>query len=214
MCRERFMKCTSAVVCVFPNRCLFLIGIALLAVAASSAAAAAQPQRMLAQSSTGDVTEDGAGASDDRPQGGWNHFVRWIGHFHPPLTAFPIAMVLGAALAESLRLLKGPQWLDGASRWCIIVGSATALVTAPLGWAFAVDHAKSWVLEAHRWLGTAAASGALVLLILSEAGRRRGGGWLTLFRVVLFAAVPLVAATGFFGGALVYGLHAYRWGSQ
>ena len=150
---------------------------------------------------------------DDETERPSNHFVRWIGHFHPPLTAFPIALLLTAAMAELLRLFKGPAWLDGASRWCIIVGAASAVVTAPLGWAFATERAGSWILEVHRWLGTAAAAGAVILLVLSELSRRREGCWLPLFRIVLFAAVPLVAATGFFGGAMVYGLHAYRWNS-
>jgi len=148
----------------------------------------------------------------DRAENGWNHFVRWVGHFHPPLTAFPIAMLLGAALAELLRLLSEAVWLDGASRWCVILGGIGASVTAPLGWAFAVEQGSSWVLETHRWLGTAAACGALVILFLSEMGRRPNrAGWLAAFRIVLFLAVPLVLATGFFGGAMVYGLHAYNW---
>jgi plastocyanin len=52
-----------------------------------------------------------------------------------------------------------------------------------------------------------------VILWLSEASRRRGrgAGWRRAFRTVLFLAVPLVGATGFFGGAMVYGLHAYDW---
>ena len=150
----------------------------------------------------------------DRPKRGWEHFVRWIGHFHPPLTAFPIAMLLGAALAELLRLFTGTVWLDGASRWCVLLGGVSALITAPLGWAFATDHAGSWVLEAHRWLGTAAGCGALVILLLSELSRRpHGMRWLVPFRIVLFLAVPLVVATGFFGGAMVYGLHEYNWNS-
>jgi len=165
----------------------------------------------LAQES-GVAAEQGAGMEGDRAENGWNHFVRWVGHFHPPLTAFPIAMLLGAALAELLRLLSEAVWLDGASRWCVILGGIGASVTAPLGWAFAVEQGSSWVLETHRWLGTAAACGALVILFLSEMGRRPNrAGWLAAFRIVLFLAVPLVLATGFFGGAMVYGLHAYNW---
>lgn len=158
-----------------------------------------------------DAGAAGHGEEAERPQGGWDHFVRWVGHFHPPLTAFPIAMVLAAALAELLRLMRGPLWLDGASRWCMIVGGASAAITAPLGWAFAVEHHHSKLLEIHRWLGTAAGAGAVVLLIISEIARRRPGGAMVLFRTVLFLAVPLVIATGFFGGAMVYGLHEYDW---
>src|SRR5207302_1158543 len=101
-------------------------------------------------------------------RGGWDHFVRWVGHFHPALTVFPIALMLSAALAELLRLMGGAPWLDGASRWCVIVGAIGAAVTAPLGWAFARGHDPSWLLEVHRWLGTAAGGGALVILLLSE----------------------------------------------
>lgn len=55
-------------------------------------------------------------------------------------------------------------------------------------------------------------AGALVILLLSEMTHRSGRpGWRTTFRTVLFLAVPLVIATGFFGGAMVYGIHEYDW---
>ncbi|HSU65560.1 MAG TPA: hypothetical protein VLJ39_01685, partial [Tepidisphaeraceae bacterium] len=38
------------------------------------------------------------------PESDVPHFVRWVGHFHPPITAFPIAMLVGAAIAEALRM--------------------------------------------------------------------------------------------------------------
>src|SRR5690348_9278065 len=65
---------------------------------------------------------EGAGSqaeshSDNHAQAdGWHHFVRWVGHFHPPMTAFPIAMLLSAALAELLLIISGRDWLAGASR--------------------------------------------------------------------------------------------------
>jgi plastocyanin/uncharacterized membrane protein len=144
--------------------------------------------------------------------GGWGHFVRWVGHFHPPMTAFPIAMLLGAALAEVLLLARGPEWLRGGSRWCVIVGAVGAIVAAPLGWAFATGRGGSRLLEVHRWLGTAGGAGAVVLLILSEVSHRSPRPvWRNAFRTVLFLAVPLVLATGFFGGAMIYGTDAYAW---
>lgn len=157
--------------------------------------------------------EESSPAADEgaRRESGWRHLVRWSGHFHPPLTAFPIAMLLGAALAEGIRLYGGAAWFDGAVRWCVIVGASTAVVAAPLGWAFATERGGSRVLEIHRWLGTAAAGVGILILILSELGHRRGGAWLIAFRAVLFISVPLVIATGFFGGAMVYGTHAYDW---
>src|SRR5256885_15604108 len=120
------------------------------------------------------------------------------------MTVFPIAMLLGAALAELLFMIRGKAWLAGASRWCVIVGAVGAIITAPLGWAFAIDQGGDRVLEIHRWLGTAAGAGAVVILILSEMSHRSiSSGWRTAFRIVLFLAVPLVGATGFFGGAMV-----------
>ena len=157
------------------------------------------------------LADEGAGTGENEKEGDWDHLIEWLGHFHPALTVFPIAMLLGAALAELLVVLGGGAWLEGASRWCVIVGALGGMVTAPLGWAFAMEHEKSWMLEWHRWLGTAAGGGALVILILSEVGRRTRGGALTLFRLVLFLAVPLVIATGFLGGAMVYGIHEFDW---
>lgn len=152
------------------------------------------------------------GDMDEPSAGGWDHFVHWVGHFHPAMTVFPIAMLLGAALAELLLITSGKSWLDGASRWCVIVGAVGAVITAPLGWAFAAGHGGPRLLEIHRWLGTGAAAGAVVILLLSERSHRaNGAGWRTVFRTVLFLAMPLVIATGFFGGAMVYGLHEYDW---
>jgi plastocyanin/uncharacterized membrane protein len=143
------------------------------------------------------------------------HFIRWVGHFHPAMTVFPIAMLLGAAVAELLRMLKGPGWLEGASRWCVIVGAIGAVITAPLGWAFAAGQGGSQLLETHRWLGTAAMTLAVLVLILSEMSHRQihRAGLRGAFRVALFASAALVGVTGFFGGAMVYGIHEYDWNS-
>src|SRR5262249_37371157 len=103
-----------------------------------------------------------AGTDTGATHPAWDHLVRWLGHFHPALTVFPIAMLLGAALAEFLRLLGGASWLDGASRWCIIVGAMGGALAAPLGWAFALDHSESLLLRIHGWLGTATAGLGLV----------------------------------------------------
>jgi plastocyanin len=147
-------------------------------------------------------------------EGTGTHFLRWIGHFHPPLTAFPIAMLVGAAVAEALRMATKASWLEGAARWCVILGAVTAVIAGPLGWAFAIDRSGTWVLEVHRWLGTTLAALAIVVLVLSERRFRRPADSpenATAFRVSLFLAAALVMATGFFGGAMVYGLHAYYW---
>jgi plastocyanin len=177
------------------------------ATGATRAAGRAAPALLAhAEASSGDEA-----GSTAEPPSGWHHFVRWVGHFHPPITAFPIGLTLSAAAAEALFLLGRKPWLEGAARFCVLLAGLAAAVTAPLGWAFAVGHGRSWVLETHRWLGTIGAVWLVVLLVISEVSRRRPGGWRTLYRAGLFLAVPAVGATGFFGGAMVYGLHAYDW---
>jgi plastocyanin/uncharacterized membrane protein len=154
---------------------------------------------------------DGSSAA---AEGGGTHFLRWVGHFHPPLTAFPIAMLVGAAAAEALRMVTKASWLEGAGRWCVIVGAGSAVVAAPLGWAFAMGRSSTWVLQTHRWLGTILAVLSVVVLVLSERRFRRSAEAPenpTAFRATLFLAAGLVMATGFFGGAMVYGLRAYLW---
>lgn len=188
---------------------LWFIALAASAVRAyASEPAASQPPYTSIVLARGDADVSSA----DARAGGWRHFVRWVGHFHPAMTDFPIAMLLSAALAELLLITSGKAWLDGASRWCVIVGAVGAVIAASLGWAFASGRGGSRLLEIHRWLGTAAGAGAVVILLLSERSHRpEATGWRTVFRTILFLAVPLIIATGFVGGAMVYGLHEYDW---
>lgn len=67
-------------------------------------------------------------------------------------------------------------------------------------------------MTVHRWLGTVSDCSALVLLALSEIGRRTGNsGVKRVFRVQLFLVALMVLAAGFFGGVQVDGLHHYDW---
>lgn len=187
------------------TRTFVLLGFALLMCASTARASYARASGVLLAHSDGPSADD---------EGGGTHFVRWIGHFHPPMTAFPIAMLVGAAVAEALRMLTKASWLQGAGRWCVILGAASAVVAAPLGWAFAVGRSGTWVLQTHRWLGTSLAALSVVVLVLSERRFHRNADAPenpAAFRAALFLSALLVMATGFFGGAMVYGLHAYYW---
>lgn len=186
---------------------LFVVLSLLPSISARAAMPAARASQLLPSLPLAHADDEDGSAS-----GGLAHFVRWIGHFHPAATAFPIAMLLSAALAELLRMIRGTAWLDGASRWCVIVGAVGAVIAAPLGWAFALGHDSTRLLETHRWLGTALAIVAVAVLLLSEAAHRPANGkWRGIFRAVLFLAAPLAGITGFFGGAMVYGIHEYDW---
>lgn len=139
--------------------------------------------------------------------------ARWFGRFHPASVHFPIAMILSAALAEVLLIVTQRTFYVGASRFCLWIGSLGAVIAGTLGWLFAgfspgEDH---WTLALHRWFGTATAFGSVPLLWFGERAAQGGAGARRTFRVGLFSVALLVAATGFLGGALVYGLDHYAW---
>jgi mono/diheme cytochrome c family protein/uncharacterized membrane protein len=140
--------------------------------------------------------------------------IGWLGRFHPAAVHFPIALLTAAAVAELLLLATGKPTFDAASRYCVWFGTLTAVAAGLLGWFlgdFRLSDA-SWVMTTHRWLGTASVLCAVLVLILSElsrrpVGNRSSGG----SRVALLIVAVLVLVTGFFGGAVVFGLDHYAW---
>ncbi len=140
--------------------------------------------------------------------------IRWFGKFHPPTVHFPIALLTAAAVAELLRISTDKPVFDAISRYCLWFGTITALVSGLLGWfmgGFRLTD-RSWVLLTHRWLGTSTVVFAVLVLVLCEVRcrleRRRTGLW---FRVPLIVLAVLASLTGFFGGAVVFGLNHYKW---
>lgn len=138
--------------------------------------------------------------------------LAWLGKFHPPLTHFPIALLIAAAVAEFLFIRSGKPLFDHAARFSVWLGSGGAVAAALLGWLFGGFHFfdDEWVMTTHRWFGTATALWAGYLLVVSErvatADISRGR-----FRFVLFCGAALVSITGFLGGSLIYGLDHYAW---
>jgi uncharacterized membrane protein len=147
---------------------------------------------------------------------GLKRLTAWLGNFHPPSTDFPVALLISAAIAELLLVVTGRQMFDSAARFCVWLGSVSAMGAVALGWFFAGFRLTDpdWIMTLHRWLGTGAGALALVLLLLNVAAHRRddrGRNWLPWYRVTLFTAASAVATNGFFGGAMVYGLDHYAW---
>ena len=148
------------------------------------------------------------------PRGFFVKLIRWLGKFHPASVHFPIALLTFAAVAELLRMATGNPAFDAISRYCVSFGTLTAVVAGTLGWflgGFRLTDA-SWVMMTHRWLGTSTVVCAGLVLLLSEVSRhpdRRGTR--ICFRVTLLVVAGLVSVTGFFGGAVVFGLDHYSW---
>jgi uncharacterized membrane protein len=171
--------------------------------------------------SAGSFNQERSGALDKAatgeptaPEDFLPRLIRWLGNFHSPCVHFPIALLTAAAVAEILRVITGSPSFDPVSRFCVWFGTLSALVAAMLGWFMSGFRLTdpSWVLTTHRWLGTATAVGSLPVLVLSEWSQRSGCmRTRTCFRVLCFILTAMVAAAGFFGGAVVFGINHYAW---
>jgi uncharacterized membrane protein len=135
-----------------------------------------------------------------------------IGRLHPLLIHFPIALVLGAVLAEgAAAVTKDDRWRLVAVR-NLRVGAAAALAAAGAGWWFArapgMDATP--LLEFHRWLGTAAAAVTVGAALAASAGgvQSRPARW--MYRIALCGAGALVGVTAHLGGLLVWGADFLR----
>ncbi|MCB9838187.1 MAG: hypothetical protein H6813_02515 [Phycisphaeraceae bacterium] len=146
---------------------------------------------------------------DSRPR-----ILTWLGKFHPPSTDLPIGVLLGAALAEGLFIVSKREMFRSAAAFCVLLAAVGAATAVPLGWfnaGFALVD-DDWVQTTHRWLGTSTALLTLLTLVLLISSSRSEKPSARLrFRVALFASAGLVGVTGFFGGALGYGIDHYAW---
>ena len=158
---------------------------------------------------------DSAEPEEAKPARGlFAKLIRWLGKFHPPAVHFPIALLTAAAVAEFLRVATGKPAFDAITRYCIWFGTLTAVGAGTLGWFLAGFRLtdSSWVMMTHRWLGTSTVASAGLVLVLSELSRRPDRRRTRMsFRVALLVVAVLVSATGFFGGAVVFGLKHYTW---
>jgi len=176
--------------------------------------------RAFASASGGSASAEPEGPAPDElsegapPRGFLEKLLRWLGKIHPPAVHFPIALLTAAAVAEFLRMATGKSAFNAISRYCIWFGTLTAVMAGALGWcagSFRLTDA-SWVLMTHRWLGTSTVACAVLVLVLSEVGRHRDRrGTRLCFRVSLLLLAALVSITGFFGGAVVFGINHHAW---
>jgi uncharacterized membrane protein len=135
-----------------------------------------------------------------------------VGRLHPLLIHFPIALVLGAALAE----LAAMATADGRWRTVAITnvraGAVFAVLAAIAGWrlAMAPDMEGSPLLEWHRWLGALAAGTALAAALAAPGVGPSSPLGVRIYRIALFVAGTFVAVAGHFGGLLVWGADFLR----
>jgi uncharacterized membrane protein len=144
--------------------------------------------------------------------------MRFVGKFHAASTHLPIGLLLAAVIAELLGLLfRTERGWDVTIRFLVILGSASALATAVLGWFNGETSSygagqDGWVFFWHRALGISVAVwGAVCAWRLLSHPCELGSRERLQLRGALWLGALLVTAAGALGGALVYGLDHYTW---
>ncbi len=160
------------------------------------------------------ATEKHDHATDHGEAGQPPKLISFAGKFHPIAVHIPIGLILVAALAEALFLFTGVPLFRSATRFNLLIAVLGAAVAVALGLAaetgtqYPPDYAV--VLLRHKLLGLSTFVVILVTAVLSERLHRKQTG-LWSYRIALVLGVLFVAATGHFGGMLVYGLNYFSW---
>jgi uncharacterized membrane protein len=116
-------------------------------------------------------------------------------------------MFVGALGVELFGLWRRDTQYRSAAHVMLIVGALGAVIAAALGWFaggfYLTD--RNQVLMLHRWLGTAIAAAALLLLYLSAAARRTPERPRTIYWIALGAMTIVIAIQGYIGGSFMHG---------
>jgi uncharacterized membrane protein/mono/diheme cytochrome c family protein len=148
-------------------------------------------------------------------------FGKFFGRFHPIVIHFPIALLIVAALIESVRLLSSKARRPTSfGLTAVIFAAVFGVLSAASGWLNAEHEGAEATTDLflHRWLGVSVAGLSVVLAATAilAAIRREPADQLELeelppsrtfaiYRYGLIVAAVLVAFTGHLGGELVYG---------
>ena len=134
-----------------------------------------------------------------------NEIAAFLGRFHPVWVHLPIGIfILLAALefAGLLARLGWCPWLPDISKrqrtFILVLAAAAAVFTAALGWLLAGSGGFDPALvQTHRWLGVAAAGGAVLLLVVHRVW------W--LYGPLFVGCLVLLTLAGHAGGKITHG---------
>lgn len=133
--------------------------------------------------------------------------VSWLGRMHPFSVHFPIAMFFGALAVELFGLWKRNQDCQRAAFVMLVIGAIGAVVAAALGW-FAGGFYwtdRNPILMIHRWLGTAIALFALLLVFLTAKAHRRPEQPRGIYWALLALMTLGIAIQGYLGASFMHG---------
>ena len=131
--------------------------------------------------------------------------VHYTGQLHPLLIHFPIGLLVAAALAEILFVVRREPRFRSAAEYCLVLGTAGACAATLSGWFFAID--LDYTMTAHRWLGVATNLFALAACRLAALVRRLPASEAPTraYRVAFLATILLLVVTSHLGGTATWG---------
>jgi uncharacterized membrane protein len=133
-----------------------------------------------------------------------------LGHFHPALVHFPVALLLVAAAVEVWSGIQGRASRSTIGRLLLVLGTLGALGAVASGLSlFHPEDFRGKALAAvriHRLLGFGTLSAAIVSLGVGGLGSAGPtGGRLRFYRILLVLTGLLAGLTGHYGGWVVFG---------
>ncbi len=138
------------------------------------------------------------------------NFAQLFGRLHPLVLHFPVALIVLAAVVETVRLKWDRPALAQLVPFLLAIGALGALAASVTGWVFAHDFfpapSDAWMLTWYRWLGIAttvlAGIAAWIARRHAYAARSRDR-WLRHAAVWLTAIILTV--TAHLGALMVWG---------
>jgi uncharacterized membrane protein len=144
-------------------------------------------------------------------------FLDAVGRLHPFLVHFPAALLVVAAAAELLCIIRRDGYFGDAARFMVTAAAVFAVPAALAGFARAdaitIPPALHDAFAIHRVAGIVIPVLAVLAASLAAGVRRSGQIWeLFLYRIVLFTAAAFAVTAGYTGGEMVYGAGFFpRW---
>lgn len=134
-----------------------------------------------------------------------NAWGKALGHLHPVLVHFPVALlIVGAALELRAFHRRRPQSPETLA--CVAIGALGAVAASASGWILDAVEPAAASVDLHRWFGVATASLAVLTLILGLIARNPARERLRRpYATLAFLTAAAVALTGHFGGSLTHG---------
>ena len=133
--------------------------------------------------------------------------VSWLGRLHTLVIHFPIAMFVGAFGVELFGLWRRNPEYRRVAYVMLVVGALGAVAAAFLGWFaggfYLTD--RNVVLMIHRWLGTALALFAVLLVWFAARAQRTPERPRTIYLALLGLMTLAIAIQGYLGGSFMHG---------